>query len=513
MAAFFNCKSLDRINIPSSVTAIEEATFKQCVSLGSVSLPAGLTSIGAQAFGECSSLTDVYFAGTEEQWNTIEIGEGNDVLDNVTIHFNSDVNVNDPVGDAAVVVSKSLDLNGKIGVNFKLTLPDELLADRNAYIDINGTHYSIPSPDSQGRYSFSYYCAAAEMRDDLVLTVHRGDGSTYKLYTSAWHDCTSTGFVYKVDDYIQRVSSDTSLPYSFRNLVDCLGDYGKQAQIYFDYNTDAGSFSGIAGANSFVTYSNLVRFNPSFITDSSATIQRKSSQLELNSATTLIHNFTLTSGNIDDYVIKVDGKEITTSTTGDITLKYENGMYRLKIENIAAAELQISHKVEVIDGSGKTVIKIINYSALSYIYTVLRAVSSDSSAAPTELVELLKYLYRYNRAAMNYWGISDPPRDYGADEVVTVDEEFVDEPVGEVTNVADADEMTVAAEEVTDAEVAAVAAGAEEATGSDEIESTGTEPIETPAMTEQEVDEDDDADDIVDEAEEPLADDPLEEVC
>ncbi len=114
---------------------------------------------------------------------------------------------------------------------------------------------------------------------------------------------------------------------------------------------------------------------------------------------------------------------------------------------------------------------------------------------------------------MNYWGISDPPRDYGADEVVTVDEEFVDEPVGEVPNVADADEMTVAAEEVTDAEVAAVAAGAEEATGSDEIESTGTEPFETPAMTEQEVDEDDDADDIVDEAEEPLADDPLEEVC
>ena len=165
-------------------------------------------------------------------------------------------------------------------------------------------------------------------------------------------------------------------------------------------------------------------------------------------------------------------------------------------------------------------IKINNYSALSYIYTVLRAVNSDSSAAPTELVELLKYLYRYNRAAMNYWGISDPPRDYGADEVVTVDEEpvdeelvdeeFVDEPVGEVPNVADADEMTVAAEEVADAEVAA---GAEEATGSDEIESTGTEPIEVPAMTEQEVDEDDDADDIVDEAEEPLADDPLEEVC
>jgi len=31
----------------------------------------------------------VYYAGTQKQWNAIEIGEGNEDLTNATIHFNS----------------------------------------------------------------------------------------------------------------------------------------------------------------------------------------------------------------------------------------------------------------------------------------------------------------------------------------------------------------------------------------------------------------------------------------
>ena len=44
-------------------------------------------SIGSNAFDGCSALTDVYYTGTEEQWDTLSISSGNDPLINATIHF------------------------------------------------------------------------------------------------------------------------------------------------------------------------------------------------------------------------------------------------------------------------------------------------------------------------------------------------------------------------------------------------------------------------------------------
>lgn len=39
-----------------------------------------------------NGLTDIYYEGTEEQWNAISIGETvNDILSTVTIHYNSTI--------------------------------------------------------------------------------------------------------------------------------------------------------------------------------------------------------------------------------------------------------------------------------------------------------------------------------------------------------------------------------------------------------------------------------------
>ena len=40
-------------------------------------------------FVSCDNLTDVYYPGTEEDWNNIEIQDDNDPLLNATIHYNS----------------------------------------------------------------------------------------------------------------------------------------------------------------------------------------------------------------------------------------------------------------------------------------------------------------------------------------------------------------------------------------------------------------------------------------
>ena len=61
--------------------------FQGCSGLVSVTIPVSLTYIDDASFSACNSLTDVYYAGTKEQWNSIWIQNGNDSLTNANIHF------------------------------------------------------------------------------------------------------------------------------------------------------------------------------------------------------------------------------------------------------------------------------------------------------------------------------------------------------------------------------------------------------------------------------------------
>ena len=87
--AFYKCTSLTSIIIPNGVTKIGRNVFFCCTSLKSFTIPNSVTEIGNHAFYKCNSLTDVYYGGTEEQWNKITIGYGNECLTNATIHYNS----------------------------------------------------------------------------------------------------------------------------------------------------------------------------------------------------------------------------------------------------------------------------------------------------------------------------------------------------------------------------------------------------------------------------------------
>ncbi|MCC8068895.1 MAG: leucine-rich repeat protein [Ruminococcus sp.] len=84
---FMGCTSLSNITIPNGVTTIDRASFESCESLTSISIPSSITSIGYGAFYNCTSLTDVYYDGTEEEWDSISIGSDNSNLTSATIHY------------------------------------------------------------------------------------------------------------------------------------------------------------------------------------------------------------------------------------------------------------------------------------------------------------------------------------------------------------------------------------------------------------------------------------------
>lgn len=163
--AFSSCRGLTGIEIPSSVTKIGEAAFSGCSGLTSINVEAGnevydsrdncnaiikkatntliqgckntkipssVTSIGDLAFWFCSGLKDVYYTGTQEQWNAISFGSGGDALNvfgaydedlrqNISIPFTLHCNYSQPKPD---VPAAGTSLKEKTGREFKVTESD-----------------------------------------------------------------------------------------------------------------------------------------------------------------------------------------------------------------------------------------------------------------------------------------------------------------------------------------------------------------------------------------------------
>ena len=85
--AFRYCDSLTSVTIPDGVTTIGSYAFYGCTSLTSATIGNSVTTIGEGAFGYCTSLTDVYYTGTEEQWNAISIDSNNTGLTDATRYY------------------------------------------------------------------------------------------------------------------------------------------------------------------------------------------------------------------------------------------------------------------------------------------------------------------------------------------------------------------------------------------------------------------------------------------
>ena len=85
---FNECTNLEEVILPTHLEEIGDACFWCCVSLKEIKLPRTLRLIEANAFCGCDNLHKVYFGGSKEEWDAIEIEENNDPLEEAEIIFN-----------------------------------------------------------------------------------------------------------------------------------------------------------------------------------------------------------------------------------------------------------------------------------------------------------------------------------------------------------------------------------------------------------------------------------------
>jgi hypothetical protein len=91
--AFSGNSIITSVTLPGTVTYIGSYAFSSCSSLTGLTLPPSISIIEERAFEGCENLTDVYYRGTEEQWNSISVGTGNEPLLNANIHFGVQVSL------------------------------------------------------------------------------------------------------------------------------------------------------------------------------------------------------------------------------------------------------------------------------------------------------------------------------------------------------------------------------------------------------------------------------------
>lgn len=69
--AFCGCSGLIAVIVPEGINKIEVSMFYDCSSLKTLTIPSSVTVIDNYAINSCGSLTDIYFAGTKEQWENV----------------------------------------------------------------------------------------------------------------------------------------------------------------------------------------------------------------------------------------------------------------------------------------------------------------------------------------------------------------------------------------------------------------------------------------------------------
>ncbi len=216
--AFGKCDSLTSLALGNGVTGIGPSAFTQCENLTSITIPDSVETICSAAFWDCSNLNDVYFIGSKEQWDEINIIKvHNDCLLNANIHYNcvspiSGLYVKGRAGDALRIAwEENSDVDGYI-----IEMPDGDTWTRVGKITKNATvEFRKAGLKAGTEYSFrvktykkigttvlySEYVSISAHTNPSVVSGLKVKGRAGDALRIAWEENTSAdGYIIEIKD-------------------------------------------------------------------------------------------------------------------------------------------------------------------------------------------------------------------------------------------------------------------------------------------------------------------------
>jgi len=127
--AFYNCDSLKSVTVPKNVKKLSTMAFSSCENLEEVILWEGIEIIEYRVFYDCDSLTDIYYMGTEEQWEAVKIENPEQIEEKIRFNFAGASDISGTVGDKVSIIYGGLDGNMKVELTDLSMLSLYLLGD------------------------------------------------------------------------------------------------------------------------------------------------------------------------------------------------------------------------------------------------------------------------------------------------------------------------------------------------------------------------------------------------
>ena len=100
VSAFESCSSLTDVKLSNNLSVISQNAFAGCSDLTDIKIPASITKIDNYAF-YLATFDDVWYEGTEDQWQNITLGSNNGNISNATIHFETMTSLDEAVKEIA----------------------------------------------------------------------------------------------------------------------------------------------------------------------------------------------------------------------------------------------------------------------------------------------------------------------------------------------------------------------------------------------------------------------------
>ena len=202
--AFMNSQ-LVSVVIPTGVTEIPDYLFAHCNQLESITIPVSVKSIGLSAFNIDLYLfgrsLDVYYGGTETQWDTIKIGSYNGSLRDATLHFGE----SNPLDDFTITVPPAM--SGSVTI----TAPTggwvigentfSVAADKACVLAVSydgGQTYTKLTATANGDGTYSFDVNIAD-ENTVIACAYEGDANGDGNLSSGDVSRLNAGILHKVD--------------------------------------------------------------------------------------------------------------------------------------------------------------------------------------------------------------------------------------------------------------------------------------------------------------------------